>query len=144
MYMIFVCPYLYVSDFVTLLNLETYLLQSFFHIFGQHFSSVLYRTNEVVQHQILVMTFYDMFGHSSIIPPPPRSRAARKSFLLYQNRTLKTTNFCLKNGLTKPYTGHSYHYLNIYEPDQQCSRNVYKFWRYADVRGIFSFDNWTY
>src|SRR3989344_2332401 len=86
MYMIFVCPYLYVSDFVTLLNLETYLLQSFFHIFGQHFSSVLYLTNEVVQHQILVMTFYDMFGHSSIIPPPPpppRSRAARKSFLLY-------------------------------------------------------------
>src|SRR3989344_8223262 len=95
MYMIFVCPYLYVSDFVTLLNLETYLLQSFFHIFGQYLPSVLYRTNEVVQHQILVMTFYDMFGHSSIIPPPPRSRAARKSFLLYTKR--KPSSRCLFN-----------------------------------------------
>jgi len=34
----------------------------------------------VVQHQILVMTFYDMFGHSSIIPPPPPQQSCEKIF----------------------------------------------------------------
>src|SRR3989339_1716698 len=84
----------------------------------------------------VLIIFFLYFSHFLYLnKKKKRPFATRK---LHQNRTLKTTNFCLKNGLTKPYTGHSYHYLNIYEPDQQCSRNVYKFWRYADVRGIFS------
>ena len=79
-YVVFVRSNLVVADFVALLYTETALLERCGHLGCEDVTTVLYGTDDVVEEQVFVVSFYDVVGHCSMIPPTPRSRAARKSF----------------------------------------------------------------
>ena len=69
----------HIAYLVPLLELQTHGLEGLGDRFGEYGSSVLDGTDDVVQHQVLIVTFDDVFRHPLSYHLRPRSRAARQS-----------------------------------------------------------------
>ena len=59
--MIFVCSYFHIPDFIPFFNFKTNIFQSFFNFVSEHFFAILHWTNDVIQQEIFIMAFIDMF-----------------------------------------------------------------------------------
>ncbi len=66
-HMVFVAPYLMVSDFVPLLDAATHVLQRQGDLCGEYVSTVLGWTDEVVQEERFVVSLQDVFAHYPIL-----------------------------------------------------------------------------
>ena len=66
--MVFIRPDLHEMDLVSFSYFHTDLFEGYLHLFRKHLSSVLCRTDNVVEEQRLVMPFEYMFAHPSILP----------------------------------------------------------------------------
>jgi hypothetical protein len=62
-HMIFIRSYFNKVDFVALTDFKTDIFESVFGLVGEHFASVLYRTDDVIEEDRFVVTFVDMFSH---------------------------------------------------------------------------------
>ena len=95
--MVFIRPDLDEMDLVSFSYFHADLFEGYLHLFRKHLSSVLGRTDKVVEKKRLVMPFEYMFAHPPILPlswslepcfqkRPPRSGAAR-NVLIQSPRT---------------------------------------------------------
>ena len=67
-HMIFVCTNLYELYFIALADLFTRLFQGFFCRIGQYGTTIFHRAHDMIEEKTSVVTFADMFAHSSILP----------------------------------------------------------------------------
>ena len=73
-------------------NIATNFNQTFFNLIRQHASPIFYRTNQMVQQQILIMTFMNMLTHKTNIRLGQNPEAELRGILLIKNVQRNTYN----------------------------------------------------